>query len=90
MHIESALITAPIALAAWVHRSGGIRKALLEPRRSALRPLAYGLGALAAAEVGHHGGTMLDVLAHLVGGFMLCLAFLEASAWLPRPARERA
>jgi hypothetical protein len=87
MHIETAIVTAPVALAAYIHQSGGLKAALLAPRRSTLRPLAYGLGALIAAEIGHHGGSWVDVVAHYGGGLMFCLAALEALAWVPRPQK---
>lgn len=87
MHIETAIVTAPIALAAYARQSGGLKAALLAPRRSALKPLAYALGALLAAEIGHHGGTWVDVVAHYGGGLLLCLAVLETQAWLPRPQK---
>lgn len=90
MHLETALITAPVALAAYAHASGGIKQALLSPKRSALKPLGYGLGALLAAELGHHNGGWVDAAAHLAGGLMLWLALLELTAWIPRPARARA
>lgn len=90
MHIESAIITAPIALAAYLKGSGGFKAALFNPRRSALKPLAYAAGALLAAELGHHGGSWLDLAAHLGGGLMLSLAVLELLAWIPRPALQRA
>lgn len=89
MHIETALITAPAAIAAWAYASGGLRKAVFEPRRSALKPLLYGLGALLGAELGHHHGGWVDGMAHLAGGLCLWMTLLELSAWLPRPARIR-
>lgn len=90
MHIESALLTAPLAVYAYVKNSNGLKQAFLAPRRSTLRPLAYGLGAILAAEIGHHAGSLVDILAHVAGGFMLCMAVLEASAWIPRRARAKA
>lgn len=88
MHIETAILTAPIAAYAYARRSGGWKAALLAPRRSTLRPLAYAVGAIAIGELAHHSPDILDVALHLAGGALLCLALLEASAWLPRPARS--
>jgi hypothetical protein len=90
MHIETAILTAPFAAYAYVRRSGGLKAALLSPQRSALRPLAYGVAAIAIGEIAHHSPDVMDLALHLVSGAMLCLAVLEALAWLPRPAKAGA